>query len=101
MMRRGPHSSLLCHICELRVPFAINVAQQVLCASCRDVHATYGSQGDPNPTINLGLIFFVVVAGMGVVLGIPYMLYGKQGGQAKSWAQQLEDSRKVRVGHVS
>ena len=76
-------------------------ADQFVAAICREVHTTYNSQGNPDPTINLGLIFLVIASGMGVVLGIPYMLYGKNSGQAKSWAQQLEDSRKVRVGHVS
>ena len=75
--------------------------QTVYLVPCREVHTRYNALGDPNPTVNLALVFFVILAGMGVVLGIPYLMYGRKAGQVKSWTQQLEDSRKVRVGHVS
>lgn len=42
----------------------------------------------------------VLLAGMGVVMGLPYLLFKKKDAVGKSWAQQLEDSRKRRVGHV-
>ena len=52
-------------------------------------------------TINFFMVMSVLVAGMGVVMGLPYLLFKKKDAPGTSWAQQLEDSRKKRVGHVS
>lgn len=66
--------------------------------TCRQVYAQY--KPESKPTINLALVVGVVLAGMGVVLGLPHLMYTKSGKGSKSWAQQLEESRKVRGGHT-
>lgn len=52
------------------------------------------------PAINFFMVMTVLLAGMGVVMGLPYLLFKKKDAAGKSWAQQLEDSRKRRGGHV-
>ena len=50
--------------------------------------------------MNFTLVIVMIMAGMGVVLGLPYLMFKKKEGQNKSWAQTLEDGRKRRAGHV-
>lgn len=78
---------------EFGTPFAI------ACLACRAVFAQAQQEAQPQPTVNFPMVLVMIVAGVGVVMGVPYVLFGKSG-KTRSWAEQLEDSRKQRVGHV-
>eukprot|EP01023_Acetabularia_acetabulum_P010108 TRINITY_DN14601_c0_g2_i3.p1 TRINITY_DN14601_c0_g2~~TRINITY_DN14601_c0_g2_i3.p1 ORF type:complete len:595 (-),score=134.57 TRINITY_DN14601_c0_g2_i3:723-2507(-) len=69
----------------------------------RMIYERYGKRELPTPQINFSLVVVMVFVGMGVVLGIPYMVVKRGGGKGRSaWAQSKEqayvEQRKKRVG---
>ena len=69
---------------------------------CRSIYTKARAKTDPEPSVNITMVIFMVMIGISVVLGIPYMMFQKKGkgASAKSFAQVLEDSRKRRGGHT-
>eukprot|EP01025_Chloroclados_australasicus_P059193 TRINITY_DN7475_c0_g2_i3.p1 TRINITY_DN7475_c0_g2~~TRINITY_DN7475_c0_g2_i3.p1 ORF type:complete len:352 (-),score=57.18 TRINITY_DN7475_c0_g2_i3:436-1491(-) len=70
-------------------------------AKYRAVYTRYGRR-DPDPTVNFAMVIFMVLIGVLVVLGIPYMMFRRKDGKGanKSFAQMLEEARKKRAGHT-
>lgn len=79
-------------------------------AKYRFVYEKYGRRPDPNPTVNFSFIVLLVVAGLGTVLAIPYLLIYQRDAKAKagyapvattSFAQIIQQSKKKQSGHIN
>lgn len=65
-------------------------------AKYAQVFKKYSKKAEPK--VNTTMVAFVVLAGIGIVLGIPYMVYFKKGPKSKAYAL-LQNSRKQMSGH--
>lgn len=72
-------------------------------AKYRYIYDKYSKASEPSPTINFTFVVLLVMAGLTVVLAIPYFLLKKKGKQSisSSFAQILNTNKKKAVGHMN
>eukprot|EP01024_Parvocaulis_polyphysoides_P054505 TRINITY_DN5509_c0_g1_i5.p1 TRINITY_DN5509_c0_g1~~TRINITY_DN5509_c0_g1_i5.p1 ORF type:complete len:540 (+),score=98.13 TRINITY_DN5509_c0_g1_i5:153-1622(+) len=63
----------------------------------RMIYDKYGNK-KPEPSINFAMVVVIVFVGMGVVLGLPYMLARRTDKQGKTMWRRYQEEQKKRVG---
>eukprot|EP01023_Acetabularia_acetabulum_P015041 TRINITY_DN1729_c0_g1_i3.p2 TRINITY_DN1729_c0_g1~~TRINITY_DN1729_c0_g1_i3.p2 ORF type:complete len:522 (-),score=154.12 TRINITY_DN1729_c0_g1_i3:697-2262(-) len=63
----------------------------------RQIYDKYGNK-KPEPSINFAMVIVIVFVGMGVVLGLPYMLARRTDKSGKTMWRKYQEEQKRRVG---
>lgn len=79
-------------------------------AKYRLIYERYGRRPEPNPAVNFSFVIMLVMAGLAIVVAIPYALTRKRAGPggrgayapvATSFAAAIQQSKKKQSGHIN